>query len=69
MAPHSSTLAWKIPGRGSLVGCRLRLKRLGGGSGSGMPVRACLVQLTGCRMTITAVTAITLSHSWGTERF
>ena len=21
MAPHSSTLAWKIPGTGSLVGC------------------------------------------------
>ena len=24
MAIHSSTLAWKIPGTGSLVGCRLR---------------------------------------------
>ena len=23
MAPHSSTLAWKIPGRGSLAGCHL----------------------------------------------
>ena len=23
MAPHSSALAWRIPGRGSLVGCRL----------------------------------------------
>ena len=23
MASHSSTLAWKIPGTGSLVGCRL----------------------------------------------
>ena len=23
MAPHSSTLAWRIPGMGSLVGCRL----------------------------------------------
>ena len=23
MAPHSSTLAWRIPGRGSLVGCHL----------------------------------------------
>ena len=23
MAPHSSTLAWRIPGTGSLVGCRL----------------------------------------------
>ena len=23
MAPHSSTLAWKIPGTGSLVGCHL----------------------------------------------
>ena len=23
VAPHSSTLAWKIPGRGSLMGCRL----------------------------------------------
>ena len=23
MAPHSSTLAWKIPGTGSLVGCCL----------------------------------------------
>ena len=23
MAPHSSTLAWRIQGRGSLVGCRL----------------------------------------------
>ena len=35
MATHSSDLAWRIPGRGSLVGCRLwvaqnqtRLKRL-----------------------------------------
>ena len=35
MATHSSVLAWRIPGRGSLVGCRLwgaqsrtRLKRL-----------------------------------------
>ena len=24
MATHSSVLAWRIPGRGSLVGCRLR---------------------------------------------
>ena len=24
MAPHSSTLAWRIPGMGSLVGCHLR---------------------------------------------
>ena len=23
MAPHSSVLAWRIPGTGSLVGCRL----------------------------------------------
>ena len=23
MAPHSSTLAWRIPGTGSLVGCHL----------------------------------------------
>ena len=23
MAPHSSVLAWRIPGMGSLVGCRL----------------------------------------------
>ena len=23
MAAHSSVLAWRIPGRGSLVGCRL----------------------------------------------
>ena len=23
MATHSSVLAWRIPGRGSLVGCRL----------------------------------------------
>ena len=23
MATHSSTLAWRIPGTGSLVGCRL----------------------------------------------
>ena len=23
MAPHSSVLAWRIQGRGSLVGCRL----------------------------------------------
>ena len=23
MAPHSSTLAWRIPGWGSLVGCHL----------------------------------------------
>ena len=23
MAPHSSTLAWRIPGQGSLVGCHL----------------------------------------------
>ena len=23
MAPHSSVLAWRIPGRGSLVGCHL----------------------------------------------
>ena len=23
MAPHSSVLAWRIPGAGSLVGCRL----------------------------------------------
>ena len=23
MATHSSMLAWRIPGRGSLVGCRL----------------------------------------------
>ena len=24
MAPHSSVLAWRIPGTGSLVGCRPR---------------------------------------------
>ena len=23
MAPHSSVLAWRIPGTGSVVGCRL----------------------------------------------
>ena len=23
MAPHSNTLAWRIPGTGSLVGCHL----------------------------------------------
>ena len=46
MAPHSSTVAWKTHGRGSLVGCRLwvaqsqiRLKRLSSSS-SGRPERA-----------------------------
>ena len=41
MATHSSVLAWRIPGRGSLVGCRLwvaqsrsRLKRLSSNSSS-----------------------------------
>ena len=41
MATHSSVLAWRIPGRGSLVGCRLwvaqsrsRLKRLSSSSSS-----------------------------------
>ena len=39
MATHSSVLAWRIPGTGSLVGCRLwvaqsrtRLKRLSSSS-------------------------------------
>ena len=41
MATHSSVLAWRIPGTGSLVGCRLwgrteleRLKRLSSSSSS-----------------------------------
>ena len=41
MAPHSSTLAWRIPGTGNLVGCRLwgrtesdTTKRLGSSSSS-----------------------------------
>ena len=29
MATHSSVLAWRIPGTGNLVGCRLRLHRVG----------------------------------------
>ena len=29
MAPHCSVLAWRIPGRGSLVGCSLWGHRVG----------------------------------------
>ena len=29
MAPHSSALAWRIPGTGSLLGCRLWGHRVG----------------------------------------
>ena len=47
MATHSSVLAWRIPGTGSLVGCRLwvaqsrtRLKRLSSSSSSNMSGRS-----------------------------
>ena len=52
MATHSSVLAWRIPGTGSLVGCHLRgsteldtMKRLSSSSSSNKHMKRCSISL------------------------
>ena len=69
MAAHSSVLAWKIPGTGSLVGCRLwvaqswtRLKRLSRSSSSSSSSREKVVRVLVTQSCLTLLTSWTVAH-------
>ena len=46
VAPHSSVLAWRIPGTGSLVGCRLGSHRVGHDWSDSAAAAACMSSLS-----------------------